>query len=111
MISGKSAVLDRPVNPRDLPLLGIDLVNSLRYVSNNPVNEIDPSGLETKEYWVNKAKAAIGYNPGSPTHPKDILEGNCRITAAYAKLYLQDPSRFLWAGMAALASSAVGEGR
>lgn len=35
---------------------------------------------------------------------------NQRITAAYAEMYLRDPSKFLWAGMAAFASCDVGKG-
>ena len=84
--------------------------NLFRYVGNSPPNATDPSGLESRAYWEQKAKDKIGYKPESPTHPRDILEGNRRITAAYAELYLRDPSKFVWAGMAAFASCDVGAG-
>jgi len=45
MISGKPAFSDHQSVPAESLLPEMDLVNPLRYVSNNPVNEVDPSGL------------------------------------------------------------------
>jgi hypothetical protein len=84
--------------------------NLYRYVGNSPTNATDPSGLKTRAEWEQAAQNLIGFKPGSPTHPRDILEMNRRITAAYAEMYLRDPSKFVWAGMAAFASCDVGKG-
>lgn len=84
--------------------------NLYRYVGNSPTNATDPSGLKTRAEWEQAAQELIGFKPGSPTHPRDILEMNRRITAAYAEMYLSDPSKFVWAGMAAFASCDVGKG-
>ncbi|WP_437186746.1 hypothetical protein SH668x_000098 [Planctomicrobium sp. SH668] len=47
MISGKPAFSSQSTETAEsiLPGIEIELVNSLRYVANNPVNDIDPSGL------------------------------------------------------------------
>jgi hypothetical protein len=68
------------------------------------------SGLKTRAEWEQAAKDVIGFKPESVVHPKDILEMNQRITAAYAEMYLRNPLKFLWAGMAAFASRDVGKG-
>lgn len=87
-----------------------DGVNWGAYVGNSPTISTDPDGLETRAYWEQKARDFIGYSPGADYHPKDVMEMNKRITAAYANMYLKDPDKFLWAGMAALASCEVGKG-
>jgi hypothetical protein len=65
----------------------------------------DPPGPGTRHDWEGKAKEIIGYGKDV-----DIAEMNRRITAAYAEMYLRNPSKFLWAGMAAFASREVGKG-
>jgi hypothetical protein len=65
----------------------------------------DPPGGGTRHYWEEKAKEIVGYGKDV-----DVIEMNRRITAAYAEMYLRSPSKFLWAGMAALASCDVGKG-
>jgi hypothetical protein len=59
--------------------------------------------------WERLAQDTIGFNPESPTHPKDIAELNRRITAAYAAMYLTNPVKFSWAGMAAVVSCDIGK--
>lgn len=84
--------------------------NVFRYVGNTPTNDADPSGLRSRQEWEKEARDKVGFSPGAATHPANIFELNRRITAAYAEMYLSDPSRFVWAGMAALASCEVGKG-
>ena len=103
--------------------------NLYRYVGNSPTNATDPSGLApsggyftddngnqyrpgtppptSKLFWQNRADEGIGYKIGDPTDAETVMERNRRITALYAEMYLRDPGKFLWAGMAAYASYSV----
>lgn len=66
-----------------------------------------------KSYWQDLANRAIltkslqerriGFDDAA-----HAIERNKRITAEYARLFKADPQRFLWAGLAAMASAEVG---
>lgn len=45
MLSGRPNLVPPDYKPNPLSPLESDLINPIRYVSNNPVNEVDPSGL------------------------------------------------------------------
>jgi len=60
------------------------------------------------KYWEGRAREKIGFVQGKGAGT--FLEMNRKITSAYAEMYLQNPDVFKWAGMAALASDAVGNG-
>lgn len=66
--------------------------------------------LNSRAYWEQQAREKIGFVPANATMPRAIFVFNERITAAYAEMYLSDPSKFVWAGMAAFASNEVGLG-
>src|SRR6266702_4258465 len=51
--------------------------------------------------WQNRAQQGL-------PPPTAVLERNVAITAVYARLYLEHPAIFKWAGMAAFASHRVG---
>jgi hypothetical protein len=59
-------------------------------------------------YWDGRARELIGFARGQT--PPTFVEMNRRITSAYARMYLSNPRLFKWAGMAAFASKAVGDG-
>ena len=60
--------------------------------------------------WLAKAFRSIGVTESS-ARKMPATELNARITGAYARMYLKNPLLFQWAGLASLASSAVGRGQ
>jgi hypothetical protein len=74
-------------------------------------NEKKEAPSKTRAEWQALAKAKLKLDlVAKAKDPKAIFDLNKRVTAAYAEMYLRDPSKFLWAGMAALASDEVGKG-
>ena len=79
------------------------------YVHNNPINHIDPLGLEGKgrPYWEDKAYERLRLDRETFKLTPPILL-NRRITAAYARLYRDRPDVFLFMGMAQFGSAEAG---
>jgi hypothetical protein len=68
-----------------------------------------PTDFSTLPRWIRDAGVELRLDTPEGRRA-DIFALNRRITAAYARMYLRDPSTFRWAGMAAYASAMVGEG-
>jgi hypothetical protein len=60
--------------------------------------------------WQARANRRIEFVPGNPGNRAAVFKRNEYVTAAYAEMYLRNPSVYKWAGMAALTSAAVGRG-
>jgi hypothetical protein len=72
-----------------------------------------PAQRTTRQQWIDKAaKEFITYQRQAPDQltTEDAKQLNLQVTSAYARMYLTKPSVFKWAGMAAFASSEVGNG-
>jgi hypothetical protein len=72
-----------------------------------------PAQRTTRQQWIDKAvKEFITYKRQVPDRltDYDAKQLNIQVTSAYAKMYLSNPAVFKWAGMAAFASSEVGNG-
>jgi len=67
-------------------------------------NDAAPDGISL---WQLRSNGEVTCDPGSST---SNLAQNLLITRAYAKLYIDNPRVFKWAGMAAFASDMVGIG-
>src|SRR5215207_11560420 len=73
--------------------------------TNSMLSASDPSAQ-----WRSRANRRIEFTPGNPTDRATVLKRNEYVTAAYAEMYLRNPTVYKWAGMAALTSAAVGRG-
>ncbi len=65
---------------------------------------------DARAQWEARAYRRIEFVPGAKLSPMEVIRRNEYITAAYAEMYLRQPQVFVWAGMAALTSAAVGRG-
>jgi RHS repeat-associated protein len=81
--------------------------NLYRYTGNTPSNATDPRGLDSKDQWLKKAMQELATT--NPKNLDDIIANNRKITAAFAKMYLQNRQLYQWAGLAAYVSAKVGE--
>jgi hypothetical protein len=68
------------------------------------------TGADRRAQWQARANRRIEYVPGNQNDRAAVIKRNEFVTAAYADMYLRDPSVYKWAGMAALTSAAVGRG-
>ena len=62
---------------------------------------------DSRAQWEARARLRIG---GAPHDRAEIFRRNENISAAYAEMYLRNPTLYKWAGMAALTSASVGRG-
>lgn len=72
------------------------------------IDELGPGPFSAEEYRRLAEEYLLSFLPGDARH--DIYARNEAVTRAYAEMYLQDPSTYKWAGMAAFASELVGDG-
>lgn len=80
-------------------------------IDRNPINAApDHSGTDPRAHWQARANRRIEFVPGNRNNRAAVLKRNEYVSAAYAEMYLRNPSIYKWAGMAALTSAAVGRG-
>jgi RHS repeat-associated protein len=118
--SGRWLSADPAVRAPDAAHLGAPwALHPYQYVLQNPVAFWDPDGGEERDietgqctvdvrgHYQAASFAAIGVDEAgaSSLAAQDL---NRRITGAYARMYLSDPSTMKWAGIAAYASHLVG---
>jgi hypothetical protein len=56
MLAGNTSLLDIPGRLDGLLLVDLEMINPVRYASNNPVNRVDPSGLaDVGMHWISQS--------------------------------------------------------